>query len=604
AVTHEEVAVWAVMSGTDYIPKGMPNEGRVAVEKRMREYVRLSSDNRKAYLKEYINLHPEPNKFQRAHFAMYHDPAYVIVPSNDGMLPKDALNLGEYDIVVGSMTTEHSHRGNFFIPEEDNPKLGFVPETHIASTLELEDDESAKHIDFFRMEKNIKTGEEFKCIEPQMNTDGHEVMPGANIDFGQVPIKFQSDRSLQLYLSCRGICIDNMTRGEVIASVGLMEQFNIQALPRFVLRGGGAYVAVAIFNFENDETADWKHGEEALSVIRSSILDCVDAPGFVNDTFQHAHNSKRQRILKHLKGGSFNLKDIKVSCNLKTKLKPNVDFFVIVFTCAPSQKGLGTEGKVYQLGLAFAKIDGVWVLMPTPYSLCGCPVGVLDICAHRGGALLLIWAIRNCYKRHGFDDLCQLLPANIHAVAIQYHMVHYIYPAPYSKRFKEEFAIKKEAAKKTKKKSQDDPNIDADDDAELEQINLNELKSAKGAALLDVCNDVRCWCKGNEIRLQTAGTSDLYDPERSRVAAVEAASMDSDTGSLIRRHFRYKRYAEGVQKGEITKSNYGYFADGYQRGDIKLGGDVTIPEGAEFNSLARALPAPGTGTIRSRLACR
>ncbi|EJK44507.1 hypothetical protein THAOC_36943, partial [Thalassiosira oceanica] len=44
----------------------------------------------------------------------------------------------------------------------------------------------------------------------------------------------------------------------------------------------------------------------------------------------------------------------------------------------------------------------------------------------------------------------------------------------------------------------------------------------------------------------------------------------------------YKRYAEGVQKGEITKSNYGYFADGYQRGDIKLGGDVTIPEGAEF----------------------
>ena len=43
AVTREELALWAVMSGTDYIPMGMPGEGKVAVDKRMTEYVGLSA---------------------------------------------------------------------------------------------------------------------------------------------------------------------------------------------------------------------------------------------------------------------------------------------------------------------------------------------------------------------------------------------------------------------------------------------------------------------------------------------------------------------------------------------------------------------------------
>ncbi len=129
---------------------------------------------------------------------------------------------------------------------------------------------------------------------------------------------------------------------------------------------------------------------------------------------QNTNNAKRLRCLKHLKGGSFDLLDLKVLSKLKSKLMSGKTFFVIEFSCAPFQKGLDTEGKVYYLCLSFCKSKVGWVLMPTPFSLCDCLVRVLNNCAHCKGALLLVWSIQNYFGGKDFEGL------HVHKYASKY----------------------------------------------------------------------------------------------------------------------------------------------------------------------------------------
>ena len=125
--------------------------------------------------------------------------------------------------------------------------------------------------------------------------------------------------------------------------------------------------------------------------------------------------------------------------------------------------------------------------MDTPYSLCGCPVGVFKICAHKGGALLLLYAIRTCFKDLCFSDLCKRLPPSIHSVARQLQLTNHLYPPPYSSEHQTEQAIKKEA--KTSDDSQTPTNDDETNDIELEEQNDRELDiEQKSVPLIDVFN--------------------------------------------------------------------------------------------------------------------
>ena len=202
------------------------------------------------------------------------------------------------------------------------------------------------------MDSYVRTGKLLESVPIQCNKAGQEVTPGVIVHFHNQPIKFLLDRVLELWLSCRGICISDLTRNDMEKMVALLLRHEVDALPKFVLRGGGAYVAVSTLEFDNEESVDWKKKDEALAEIRSEKCVCVDDEQFIAHAFSATHNAKRLRALKHLKGGSFDLIDIKVSSNLKSKLKPGVVFFVIDIACVPSQKGIGSEGRVYSLRLA------------------------------------------------------------------------------------------------------------------------------------------------------------------------------------------------------------------------------------------------------------
>ena len=91
--------------------------------------------------------------------------------------------------------------------------------------------------------------------------------------------------------------------------------------------------------------------------------------------------------MKHLQSGSYDFESLKLSLEVMSDLMPGQKFLVIECMSAPSQKGLGSVGKLYSLRLAFLiGEDGECTLMTAPYTMCECPVGV-GACAHKGGAV-------------------------------------------------------------------------------------------------------------------------------------------------------------------------------------------------------------------------
>ena len=337
---------------------------------------------------------------------------------------------------------------------------------------------------------------------------------------------------------------------DILSSVHHLRQ-TIDALPALVLRGGGRWVTNCILQFLNEEAVDWKSGQDALEEIRGDKCKCIDDDGFIEQFFRHTHNAKRKRTLKHLKGGSYELEYIKVSSAMTSPLMEGSTFFVINCCCAPSQKGLGTEGKQYNLTLAFRQTEDGWILMPTPYSLCACPVGVLDDCAHRGGAILLLWAIRHCFQDVSYETLVEHLPVNIHALARQLHLVMYMYPAKYTKTFLIDQVIKKETV--FKELSTVDADDDDDNDLQLEGTNDQEMQAnffsdEKTVPPIDLRKDVQQWCKEMDVRAEKKGSSNKHDISQSHEACVSAATPNTDSGYIMRKHTRMINMATSVRK--------------------------------------------------------
>ena len=202
--------------------------------------------------------------------------------------------------------------------------------------------------------------------------------------------------------------------------------------------------------------------------------------------------------------------------------------------------------------------------MPTPHSLCACPVGVLNDCAHRGGALLLIYAIRQCFQGIGYDDLMQWLPTNIHAIAGQLYLASHMYPPPYTKDYRVEESIKKKAAAVNA-----DTLLENETDSyiQLEETNDEERAGMKTVPLINLCDEVTQWC--NEIKVaaqQRDGAGHKYDVNRAQEACVAAATPNNDPGYRIRKHFRMVNEALSVREGKSPATLCGYIAEDHLSG--------------------------------------
>jgi len=278
-VTIEELHVFCCMLGNDYIPTGNKGEGLVKCANKFKEYLSDDTeDGRKMWLSDYTKEHDSPEKIEMALFAWQHGPAFIIVPKNSNIHPKEAFISGEYIIELGSMSIlPATCSTDFYQPEPKNPKLGYIPHQQIRSGhIHSDQDSHPSYRDFFLMDSYVRTGKLLESVPIQCNKAGQEVTPGVIVHFHNQPIKFLLDRVLELWLSCRGICISDLTRNDMEKMVALLLRHEVDALPKFVLRGGGAYVAVSTLEFDNEESVDWRKKEDALAEIRSDKCACVD----------------------------------------------------------------------------------------------------------------------------------------------------------------------------------------------------------------------------------------------------------------------------------------------------------------------------------------
>ncbi len=141
--------------------------------------------------------------------------------------------------------------------EEGNPKLGFMPEDELRKHHVLADGaHPPSHREFFWLEKYVRTGKPLESVPKRFNKNNQEVAHRAIIYFNKVPMKYVHKRQLEFWLSCRGVCTVDMDRTQMVAMVENLNRHEVDALPRFVLRGGGAYVAVRTLEFENEASVD------------------------------------------------------------------------------------------------------------------------------------------------------------------------------------------------------------------------------------------------------------------------------------------------------------------------------------------------------------
>ena len=315
AVDGRDLRFLVQMLGNDNLPRGLAGSGVVDVIARMKVYLRLGEQQKQQYINDYINNHDTPVKCRHSINYWEHAPAYKVIPNNPDESAKSAFFSGEYTVKLCSMTLDEAYQYN---PADEI--IGFVPENYLRNNHETQpytptDDE------FFRCISWSRNGLPFEPVPDQYNSSGDTVLHEANIDFDKHPMKFVMSRALVKWLECRGVPIPSLdSREQIVDMVKLCLKYKIDSLPSYVMRSGGGCVTFSIMKFADEETAVWYTGEDALRELRSDRCPPLDDPSILESFFEEQHNSKRERCLSHVKDGSYDLKDIKVTNNLKSTL--------------------------------------------------------------------------------------------------------------------------------------------------------------------------------------------------------------------------------------------------------------------------------------------
>ena len=149
-VTQSELRLFCCMLGNDYLPKGKRDDGIVGCTSKMKEYLsKTTEEERQQWIASYQLAHETPGKFAKALFAWQHAAAYLVVPNNPDVSPCDALMLDEYSIELGSMTGLTNQRDEeFYMPDDANPKLGYIPHQHLRANHVYNDGTIPPHREF------------------------------------------------------------------------------------------------------------------------------------------------------------------------------------------------------------------------------------------------------------------------------------------------------------------------------------------------------------------------------------------------------------------------------------------------------------------------
>ena len=186
----------------------------------------------------------------------------------------------------------------------------------------------------------------------ECDAQGCELLPWSNLDFDKLLLKYMPKDALSMWLAVRGICKNLKSHYELVE---LVQKVNDQCgdsvppQPAMLMRGAGGYVEYEILQPRGNMSADLVSGDNAFKLIHNSKLPNILDSYFTDQS--GIHQSSCKRCLLHVKGGSFNLEQVKVGFNLASTLNPKKHLFVVMACCAPSQKL--ANGKLYTIILPF-----------------------------------------------------------------------------------------------------------------------------------------------------------------------------------------------------------------------------------------------------------
>lgn len=115
-------------------------------------------------------------------------------------------------------------------------------------------------------------------------------------------------------------------------------------LPRMLLRGDRGYTTFEVLSPSGMNTCSWSNRDNAMKQIREWVPILNDT---LFTTLFGKRNPRRQQCPRHLKSGSYNIKNLKVTRDIKRNISPDDDTVVIKAMSAPSQK-LGSK-ELYSL---------------------------------------------------------------------------------------------------------------------------------------------------------------------------------------------------------------------------------------------------------------
>ena len=253
-VNMADIGLFACLLGNDFIDN-IKKKGYAWSCTFMRTYVNAANQEVKDLLLLQLN-HPTPKQLGHEQFFWQHAPAYCVCPINTSQSAREAFQAGtdSYRVELRSMTTNFiSNNDVFYIPPMD--KMNFLPHHNF-----MDCGKEGSHPEFFHLNRWSRTGRPLKNLPDQRNKQGEVFFPGSIIDFGTVPVKFVPSKSLEYWLSSRGVsCSTN--REEVEVDVHNILSYGIDALPMCCLWGSGSYITWSVIDAK-EETADvdtWKN---------------------------------------------------------------------------------------------------------------------------------------------------------------------------------------------------------------------------------------------------------------------------------------------------------------------------------------------------------
>ena len=444
-----------------------------------------------------------------------HGPAFIVVPNDATISPPDAWIQGpnSYTVDLKSMDgADDSNTVDFWMNNDhihrSNLRIGYVPllvlrHGHSPPSLSTYDD-------MFCLNVWSRTGQALRRIEPQFNDNNQELCPGSYIDFNKHPPHLLPDNVLSFWLAVRGILTNFTNREQILSTVERVRNLSVERLPlpMMLRRGGGGYSTFVVLAPKGG-SVEWSTKDDMLSEIRKNI-PVIDDELFT--AIFGKRNNTRKRIMLHLKSGSFDVENLRVTHGLKDNLDPtDHDLLVITAVGAPSQRLSSKD--MYDVTIALKKVgDGPYKFLPAPASRCTCPVGEF-FCAHRG-ALLMVLRVIMTNNTWNFDTLLNKMPEPIHTIASLPVPVAFAFPHRYTDKTETK---RRKVILKELFPSEDwavDEEDDDNDDHEVVRtvpvanpLSNYPVSDVSQSIALPVCNLVDIWIEGIQKREEETGNA-------------------------------------------------------------------------------------------------